>query len=380
MTRFAKTTSNFQREESMKTRLYVAASAVLLCFSTLATANPVKVNIGYATAADYLPAFVSQENGCFAANGIAAQFTRIPVTTNIPAALIADTLQIGANTATLFLPAVENGLDLVAIAGGTHLLKGNETLSLVTGKQLTVKSGADVIGKRIGVPGINSVADVVFRKWLKNEGVDPSKVRIVETPFPQMKDLIKAGTIDGAIAVEPIRSSIVKDGVGHRAEIDTRLLDRLEKMGRQEPAGHRRVPEMPEGGHCLDRQQSGSGPRHREEISRLQHAGPARLGRRDQRLGFRPVRRPQSGIRRDEKAYGSQNVGLVPAIRDKLTGAAALFCAAPEYSVIPRSHRRPYGPRFSSRIGQKIRRRDIIPHGQGSASRGASLTFRLAHL
>lgn len=204
----------------MKARLCIAASAALLGLSTFASANPVKVNIGYATAADYLPAFVSQENGCFAANGIEAQFTRIPVTTNIPAALIADTLQIGANTATLFLPAVENGLDLVAIAGGTQLLKGNETLSLVTSNQLTVKSGADVVGKRIGVPGINSVADVVFRKWLKNEGIEPSKVRIVETPFPQMKDLIKAGTIDGAIAVEPIRSSIVKDGVGQRATVE----------------------------------------------------------------------------------------------------------------------------------------------------------------
>jgi NitT/TauT family transport system substrate-binding protein len=204
----------------MKPGLHIAAGAALLCLSSVAFANPVKVNIGYATAADYLPAFVSQENGCFAANGIEAQFTRIPVTTNIPAALIADTLQIGANTATLFLPAVENGLDLVAIAGGTQLLKGNETLSLVTSKQLTVKSGADVVGKRIGVPGINSVADVVFRKWLKNEGVDPSKVKIVETPFPQMKDLIKAGTIDGAIAVEPIRSSIVNEGIGQRAGVE----------------------------------------------------------------------------------------------------------------------------------------------------------------
>jgi NitT/TauT family transport system substrate-binding protein len=199
----------------------VSIATVALCgLVTVATANPLKVNIGYATAADYLPAFVSKENGCFAANGIDAQFTRIPVTTNMPAAIIADTLQIGANTATLFLPAVENGLDLVAIAGGTHLLKGNETLSLVTSKTLMVKSGKDVIGKKIGVPGINSVADVVFRKWLKNEGVNPSQITIVETPFPQMKDLIKAGTIDGAIAVEPIRSSIVNDGVGQRAQVE----------------------------------------------------------------------------------------------------------------------------------------------------------------
>lgn len=204
----------------MITRAVSIAVAALCGCVTVASANPVKVNIGYATAADYLPAFVSKENGCFASNGIDAQFTRIPVTTNMPAAIIADTLQIGANTATLFLPAVENGLDLVAVAGGTHLLKGNETLSLVTSKALTVRSGKDLIGKRIGVPGINSVADVVFRKWLKNDGVNPGQVTIVETPFPQMKDLIKAGTVDGAIAVEPIRSSIVNDGVGQRAQVE----------------------------------------------------------------------------------------------------------------------------------------------------------------
>jgi NitT/TauT family transport system substrate-binding protein len=211
---------HLSREDNMITRTVSIAAAALCGLMTAAVANPVKVNIGYATAADYLPAFVSKENGCFASNGIDAQFTRIPVTSNMPAAIIADTLQIGANTATLFLPAVENGLDLVAVAGGTHLLKGNETLSLVTNKAITVKSGKDLIGKRIGVPGINSVADVVFRKWLKNEGVAAGQVTIVETPFPQMKDLIKAGTIDGAIAVEPIRSSIVNDGVGQRAQVE----------------------------------------------------------------------------------------------------------------------------------------------------------------
>jgi NitT/TauT family transport system substrate-binding protein len=196
----------------------VAALAVLLASTAGAVATDVKVNIGYATAADYLPAFVSKENGCFAANGINAQLTRIPVTNNIPPALVADTLQIGAGTATMFLATVENGLDLVAVAGGTKILKNNETISLVTGTGFKVKTPADLVGKKIGVPGINSVADVMFRKWLRNGGVEPSKVTIIEAPFPQMKDLIKSKTIDGALAVEPIRSFIVNDGTGQRAE------------------------------------------------------------------------------------------------------------------------------------------------------------------
>jgi NitT/TauT family transport system substrate-binding protein len=204
----------------MKISTITAVLAAALSFSTGASASNVKVNIGYATAADFLPAFVSKENGCLAANGIDAQLTRIPVTNNIPPALVADTLQIGAGTATMFLATVENGLDLVAVAGGTKILKGNETISLVTSPSLQVKSPGDVVGKKIGAPGINSVADVMFRKWLRNGGVEPSKVTIVETPFPQMKDLIKSKTIDGALAVEPIRSSIVNDGIGQRASVE----------------------------------------------------------------------------------------------------------------------------------------------------------------
>jgi ABC-type nitrate/sulfonate/bicarbonate transport system substrate-binding protein len=110
------------RRKKMILRTTLSATfALSTALVASASAANVKVNIGYATAADYLPAFVAKENGCFAANGIDAQLTRMPVTTNIPAAVIADTLQIGAQTATLFLPAVDNGLDLVAIAGGTRL-------------------------------------------------------------------------------------------------------------------------------------------------------------------------------------------------------------------------------------------------------------------
>jgi NitT/TauT family transport system substrate-binding protein len=204
----------------MIVRTVLAGLAAGCALVASALASNVKVNIGYVTAADYMPAFASKENGCFAANGIEASFTRIPVTTNMPAALVSETLQVGAQTATLFLPAVENGIDLVAVAGGTRILQGNETLSLVTSTKFEVKRGADLIGKKVGVPGLNSVADVVFRKWLKNEGVEIAKVTIIETPFPQMKDLIKSGQIDGAIAVEPVRSMIVNEGVGRRAAVE----------------------------------------------------------------------------------------------------------------------------------------------------------------
>ena len=136
---------------------------------------------------------------------------------NIPPALVAGSLQIGMSTATVLLQAVDGGIDLNVVAGATRMLKDNPTISLVVRKETQIKAATDVKGKKIGVPGVNSVADVMFRKWLKNNGVNLNDVTFIETPFPQMNDLLRAGTVDAVLAAEPIRSRIVDAGTGARA-------------------------------------------------------------------------------------------------------------------------------------------------------------------
>jgi NitT/TauT family transport system substrate-binding protein len=181
-----------------------------------AAAQTKKVAVGYASASDFLPAFIGKEKGCFENRGLDVTLTRIPIVGNIPPALVAGSLQIGMSTATVLLQAADGGIDLNVVAGATRMLKDNPTISLVVRKELQVKSAADLKGKKIGVPGVNSVADVMFRKWLKNNGVNLNDVTFIETPFPQMNDLLRAGTVDGVLAVEPIRSRIVGSGTGYR--------------------------------------------------------------------------------------------------------------------------------------------------------------------
>ena len=69
----------------------------------------------------------------------------------------------------------------------------------------------------MGSQGINSVTDIMLRKWLLTNGVKPSDLTIVEVSIPQMGDLLKAGTIDAATAVEPVRSRIASTDVGYNA-------------------------------------------------------------------------------------------------------------------------------------------------------------------
>lgn len=205
----------------MQTILFMVGAAALLATATAAPAQELTpVSIGFPPAVDFLPAYVAKENGCLAEKGMDATMTVIPISNNIPPALMSGSLQIGATTPTTLLPTVENGLDLKAISGSSRVLKGKEGISVVTSPAFTATSAQDFIGKKVGVPGIMSVGDLMFRKWLKDQGVDPGKITFIEVPFPRMMEMMSSSNVDAVVATEPVRSLLVARGLGQRAPFE----------------------------------------------------------------------------------------------------------------------------------------------------------------
>ena len=205
------------------------AGVALVAGATVAHAQPTKVAIGFIPVSDWLPAFVAKEKGFFDKNGLDVTMTKIGIISNIPSALMSGSLNIGSSTVPVVLDAVEAGLDINALAGGTRFVKDPSIFSVVVKTGLPVKSAKDLEGKRVGVPGLRSAGDLLFRKWLLDKGVQPSKVNIVEAPFPQMRDLLKAGTLDAVAVLEPFRGRMVEDQTGFRlsdyvAEVNPDLL------------------------------------------------------------------------------------------------------------------------------------------------------------
>lgn len=192
--------------------------AALLAAATIgsAAAESTKVNIGYSPAADFTPLFAAKDQGFFEKRGLDATVTRIPLASNIPSAIIAGSLQIGMGTGTMLVQTGEAGLGLVAIYGASRFRKDNSIVSLVARNGQTVKSAADLKGKKVGVPGLNSMLHVTFQKWLLDNGVALREVTMIEAPFPRMKDMLGGGTIDAAIAIEPFRARILADKTAYR--------------------------------------------------------------------------------------------------------------------------------------------------------------------
>jgi NitT/TauT family transport system substrate-binding protein len=64
---------------------------LLLLWAAVAMASAhaqTKINIGYSPAADFTPVFAAKDKGYFEKRGLDATLTRIPLASNIPAAMV----------------------------------------------------------------------------------------------------------------------------------------------------------------------------------------------------------------------------------------------------------------------------------------------------
>lgn len=204
------------RSRTWISRVRTLACAVLLSLGGLppVLAQQARLNVGYIPASDIVPLYIAKEKGFFEKRNVDATLTRIALSPNMPAAIMSGDVQIGMGTAPVFIQAVQGGLDLVAVSGATRMKKDNPFAGLVVRSGLNVKSVAGLKGKKVGIPGFRSQMDVLFRKWLMTQGMKPSDVNGVEVSLPQMNDLLRAGTIDAAVVLEPFRSRIIDGGAG----------------------------------------------------------------------------------------------------------------------------------------------------------------------
>ena len=195
----------------MKARTIVAALFATLIASGAQAQQ--KVQIGCTATGDCASAMVAIDEGIFKRLGLEAEMVLIGLNSNIPAALLSNSIQIGGPTSSVFLQAVDGGLDLVAVNGASSMNERTANLVAVVGRTgVSLKEPKDFVGKKVGAPGLGAFLHVLFVKWLMDKGVDPKSVTFVEVTFPTMNDILKSGAIDAALAGEPFITRFTQAG------------------------------------------------------------------------------------------------------------------------------------------------------------------------
>jgi NitT/TauT family transport system substrate-binding protein len=182
-----------------------------------------KIRVMYTAVSGYSSVYIAKDQGFFEKRGLDVDLILAPQGGAIIEGLISGSAEVGTPTPTVFLQALDSGLDTVAIAA-TNAFPEKSKSGVLARSEESIHSAQDLIGKKVGVPGINGLLDVVFRQWLANKGIDTKKVTYVEASFPQMGDMLRAGTVDAVVSVDPFYSRIVDSKVGYLVDSYTSVL------------------------------------------------------------------------------------------------------------------------------------------------------------
>lgn len=186
----------------------------LLAVSLPHGASAETIRIGYTPSASFDAAFLAKDQGFFDKRSLDVALQIIALNSNIPAAMVGGSIDIGGTTTTVLLQAVDSDIDLTVLSG-TNLTFAESTNSAIVARNgAGIEKPADFVGKKVGVPGIGAIVDVMQRQWLKQRGVDYTTVDYVEVPFPQQPDALRNALVDAVVTVEPTYSRILRAGLG----------------------------------------------------------------------------------------------------------------------------------------------------------------------
>ena len=171
-------------------------------------AKPVTLKIGLIPIADVAPAFLGQKKGFFKEQKLTLDPQFAAGGAAITPAVISGDFDIGFSNTVSLLIAGSKKLPVQIIAPGVFGDSSNDKVweDLLVKKDGPIKTAKDLEGKTVAVNTLNNICGVTINASLEKQGVDISKIKYTEIPFPEMNAALEKGRVQGACVVEPFVS------------------------------------------------------------------------------------------------------------------------------------------------------------------------------
>lgn len=183
---------------------------------TGAPATLVTLNVGVLPIADVAPLYLGREKGFFTDENLAVEPRVAGSGAMVPSVLSGD-FQFGWVNTTSLITARSKGLPLRMLR---HAVLGGATpeessADILVRSDGPVRSPKDLEGRTISVAGLQSISTLTANAALEKQGVDVSKVKYIEVPFPQAVAALEASRVDAAYVAEPFATLGLR--AGHRS-------------------------------------------------------------------------------------------------------------------------------------------------------------------
>jgi NitT/TauT family transport system substrate-binding protein len=198
-----------------RSRAKSAVSLLILLFGVTAQAANLAIKAGVQPIIDQAQYYAAVEQGYFRDEGIDVEAVTANTSQQLLAGLTAGRLQFVNAAVVALLQATEQGLPFRIVAPATATVAPSPDISpIVTLADGPVKTPKDLEGRTLAAPSLNGNLWLYSRVFLESRGVDLSKVKILEVPFPQQFDALTTGRVDAAGMTEPFATRAIESGKG----------------------------------------------------------------------------------------------------------------------------------------------------------------------
>ena len=196
--------------------LLVASSIAVVSQSARAAekkAAPMAIRMASLPLTNYTPLLIAREKGWFAEENLNVSWTMVSQGALSVEAVYGGSAEFGGSAILEPMIARGNGLDVMFAVASTRIRSAPpDNNALLVRAEDTIRTPADLAGKKISAGLINSVNYIHMVEWLRKKGVDPKSVQFLEIPFPQMADALFQNRLDAVWNVEPFVTVMLKSG------------------------------------------------------------------------------------------------------------------------------------------------------------------------
>jgi NitT/TauT family transport system substrate-binding protein len=167
-------------------------------------AAPSKFVVGVSPSTVSIPLYLAESKGIFGKHGLDVELTTIQSgSAAVPQMLKGDlTFTLGDVAAAFDASKNQVPLKLIAVHTVGPQSEDRDYTAIVT-KDAAIDSVKDLEGRTLAVNQLKGGAAATAAAGIAANGGDPSKVKFIEIPIPQMVDAVKTGKVDTALATEP---------------------------------------------------------------------------------------------------------------------------------------------------------------------------------
>lgn len=167
------------------------------------------VTLGLVPVADFVTAYIAQDEGYFADEGLEVKMEVMQNAAAIVPGVMNGQVHFGTAAISPLISASEQGLPVVIVANAADvpLAVEDDPTAILVKPDSGIASPKDLEGKVVAVNALQAAVELVVSQSVENDGGDPSEVTYVAMPFPDMAAALERGDIDAAGVIEPFRSS-----------------------------------------------------------------------------------------------------------------------------------------------------------------------------